>query len=151
MYDADKQLMEGVTPLEVLRRGAEVTPILDATGIWISDKKFGVTWKLHQAVVNTPAEGASNGCQVEDDDDLVVTSKPASKKVSASEEADLMAAVLPTKSAPAPAVEEDEEEDEDVEEDEIVAAPPVPVKKAAAPAPAPAAPAKKVVKKVTKA
>jgi hypothetical protein len=148
MYDSDKQLMEGVTPLEVLRRGAEVTPILDATGIWISDKKFGITWKLHQAVVNVAAEGSSNGCQVEDDDDLVVAKTTTSKKVSAAEEEDLMAAVLPAKSAPVAA--ESEEDDDDVEEDEVVAAPPVPVKKAA-PAPAPAAAPKKVVKKVTKA
>ncbi len=151
IYDNDKQLMEGVTPVEALRRGAEVTPVIDAANIWVGDKKFGITWKLHQAVINTPGEGSASGCLIDDDEDEgVVVAKPAAKKaaVSADEEDDIMAAVMPTKSAPAPAPVDDDDEDD---EDDVVEAPPVPVKKAA-PAPAPvAAPVKKVVKKKTTA
>jgi hypothetical protein len=157
IYDNSKHLIEGMTPVEVLRRGAEVTPVSDATGIWVSDKKFGITWKLHQAIVNVPGEGGVSGCLIVDDDEDagVVVAKPAktakASAVSLAEEEDLMAAVLPSASASAPVEEEEEDEEE---EEEVIQAPPVPAKKAApAPAAAPAAaPAvKKVVKKVTKA
>jgi len=136
LYDDTNQMMEGVTPLDVLRRGAEIIPILDATGIWVADKKFGVTWKLHQARVVVPAEGSASRGFLGVDEDM-----PA---VSASEEADLMAAVLPTVSAPAPADEDDDDDEDD--EDNVVEAPPVPKKVAPAPVVA-----KKVVKKVVKA
>jgi hypothetical protein len=149
IYDNSKQLMEGVTPIEVLRRGAEVTPVSDATGIWVSDKKFGITWKLHQAVVNVPGEGGASGCLIVDDEDAgVVVAKPAkatASAVSAAEEEDLMAAVMPSKAV---AVEDDDEEEED---EEVIQAPPVPAKKVVAAAPAPAPAVKKVVKKIAKA
>ena len=127
LYDDKKQLIEGMSPLEVLRRGAEVTPMCDASTIWIADKKFGLSWSLHQALVNTPGEGGAFGCQIQDDDESVPV-------VSAKEEKSLMAAVLPK--------DDDEEEDEEEEGEEVVPAPPVPAKKVATPA------VKKVVKKV---
>ena len=134
LYDEKKQLIEGVSPLDVLRRGAEVTAMCDASSIWIADKKFGLSWSLFQALVNTPGEGGGYGCQIQEDDE----STPV--VVSSREEKSLMEAVLPAA--------EDEEEDEEEDEGEVVPAPPVPAKKAApSPAPAPA-PAKKVVKKV---
>jgi hypothetical protein len=142
LYDNSRQELEGITPVEALRRGAEVTPVVDATGIWIADKKFGLTWKLVQAMVNVPAEGGRSGCLIVEDGDA------PSAGVSSVEESNLMAAVLPSTTA---AEEEDEEEEEEEDAEEVVPAPPVPAKKVA-PAPAPAAAAtKKVVKKVAKA
>jgi len=135
LYNASREELEGITPVEALRRGAEVTPVVDATGIWIADKKFGLTWKLVQAMVNVAAEGGRGGCLIVEDGDAPA----ATNAVSAAEESNLMAAVMPSVSAAAVA-EDDEEEDED----EVVEAPPVPVK------PAAAAP-KKVVKKVARA
>lgn len=154
MYDHKNQSIEGLTPVEVLRRGAEVTPIVDATGIWIADKKFGLSWKLHQVRIDVAGEGgATRGfLGVEED-----SSAPAAggaggggAGVSADDEEDLMAAVLPSKSAPAAADDDEEEEDDD---GEVIPAPPVPAKKpvAAAPAAAPTTTVKKVVKKVVKA
>jgi hypothetical protein len=137
LYNASREELEGITPVEALRRGAEVTPVVDATGIWIADKKFGLTWKLVQAMVNVAAEGGRGGCLIVEDGDAPA----ATNAVSAAEESNLMAAVMPSVSAAAVA-EDDEEEDED----EVVEAPPVPVK----PTPAAAAP-KKVVKKVARA
>lgn len=134
LYDAQKQLLEGVSPLEVLRKGAEVTPMSDASSVWIADKKFGLSWSLYQALVNSPGEGGAYGCQIQDDEDSVPV---VSRTVSAQEEKSLMDAVMPSTSADA----EEEDEDEE-EEEEVVPAPPVPAKKAAAAAP------KKVVKKV---
>ena len=177
LYDDKNREMEGVTPIEVLRRGAEVTPISDATGIWVADKKFGLTWKLHQARIDVPGEGGASrgfiGVEEEDAEAVPVVARAGAGTsaafVSAAEERDLMSAVLPGKpaapAAPAAAAaadeeEEDEEEEDEEEEDEVIPAPPVPAAKKAAPAaataaPAPAAavvaPTKKVVKKVIKA
>jgi hypothetical protein len=131
--------IEGVSPVEVLRRGAEVVPVADATGIWVADKKFGLTWKLYQALVKVPAEGGVSRGFVGVDEDT---------GVSLVEESALLSAVLPAaKAAPAPVPaaapaedEEDEEEDEDEEEesDHETPAPPVPVA-AVKPKPAPVA------------
>ena len=157
MYDNKNQAIEGLTPVEVLRRNAEVTPIVDATGIWVADKKFGLSWKLHQVRIDVNGEGgAARGfLGVEEDSSSVpAVVGGAGAGVSADDEEDLMAAVLPGKTA---AAVDDEDDEEDEDDGEIVPAPPVPVKKtapaAAAPAPAPAAAAapKKVVKKVVKA
>ena len=140
MYDSKKQAIEGASPMDVLRKGAEVTPMCDASSIWIADKKFGLSWSLFQALVNTPGEGGAYGCQIQDEDDNIPV--VVATAVSEQEEKSLMKAVLPA----------DDEEDEDEEEDEgeVIPAPPVPAKKAA-PAPAPVATVKKVVKKVAKA
>jgi hypothetical protein len=157
------------SPLEMLVRGTEATFQLDLTAIWIADKKFGVTWKVHSAWINQPGASASSGPGfVSEDGTLLVVPEavggagaPAPASVSASEEDAIVAAMLPTT---APAAEEAEEaEDEEAEEGEGEAedgetaeAPPVPPAakvKAAAPVPvAPAAPAaatKKSVPKVT--
>ena len=157
LYDTKNQSIEGLTPVEILRRGAEVTPISDATGIWVADKKFGLAWKLHQARIDVPGEGsASRGFMGVDEDTGVPLVASAGAGVSAEDEDDLMAAVLPGKpkavaAAVVVAAEEDDEEEED-DEDEVIPAPPVPAKKAvAAPVAVAAAPVKKVIKKVTKA
>lgn len=153
LYDKEKRLMEGQTPVEILRRGAEITSILECTGVWVTDKGFGLTWKLFQAVVNQAAEGAEVGCAILDDDEEVsaaavpVVAKAAPVKAAApapaivddEEEADLMAAVKPVATSAA---------SEDVDEDEVQEAPPVPKKVVAAPAGATTV--KKVVKKVVK-
>ena len=159
MYDHKNQSIEGLTPVEVLRRGAEVTPIVDATGIWIADKKFGLSWKLHQVRVDVAGEGGSTrgflGVE-EDSSSVPAVVGGAGSGVSADDEEDLMSAVLPSKAvkaAPAPPAPADDDEDEDEDDGEVIPAPPVPAKKAA-PAPAPTtAPTtvKKVVKKVVKA
>jgi len=150
LYDNKNQLIEGLTPVEVMRRGAEVTSICDATGIWIADRKFGLTWKLHQARLDVPGEGGNTRGFMGVDEDAVpvVTAKPDAG-VSAEEEDDLMAAVMPSKAAAAAAPADDDDDEE--EEDEVVPAPPVPAKKVVAAAAPAAAPVKKVVKKVVKA
>ena len=121
LYDNQDRQIEGVTPMEVLRRGAEVTCVLDATSIWVAGGKFGISWKLVQARVEQAAETATSAPAFVDDD----------------EEDD--AAPAPTT---ATFVADDEAEEEE-EEEEVVE--PVP-----APAPAPA-PKKVVKKAAPKA
>jgi hypothetical protein len=131
LYDKNKEIIEDATPVEVLKRGSEITPILECTGVWITEKGFGLTWKLFQARVDVAAEGSQRGCAIQDDEEetpVVVKPKVVVKKtVDEDEEEDLMAAVKPKAAAAA----------EDVDEDEVHEAPAVPV-------------AKKVIKKVIK-
>ena len=178
LFDGDKNKIADVTPVDVLRRNAEVIPVLDATGIWIAGGKFGVTWKLVQArIMKFGDAGATGFVGVDDEEDGVASAAPARAaaggagagagagafggSVSAAEEAGLMAAVLPSE---APADDGDEEEDEEdgddgEESDHEVPAPVVPVatvkpiKKAVAvvPAPAPAAAAAAAAPAVVKA
>lgn len=137
LYDKEKHLIEGHTPVELLKRGSEITPIVEATAVWITDKGFGLTWKLFQARLDLSAEGMEPGCAIQDDEEDISTLTVAKPKaatktaVAEDEEEDLMAAVKPAK------VEEKEDE---VDEDEVVEAPP-----------APKPVAKKIVKKVVKA
>ena len=121
LYDEQDRKIEGVTPMEVLRRGAEVTCVLDATSIWVAGGKFGISWKLVQARLEQAAEAATSApAFVDDDDEDEATPAPATAAFVADDEA-----------------EEEEEEEEVVE--------PVP-----APAPAPA-PKKVVKKTTAKA
>lgn len=146
LYDDKNREMEGLTPLDVLRRSAEVVPILDGI-VWVGDKKFGITWKLTQCRLVVPGEGGTQSgfMGVAEEEDGVVV---GNRGVSATEEAELMSAVLPSVSAPAPV--QDEESEESEEDEEVVQAPPVPKKVVSpAPAPAPAPAVKKVVKKVS--
>lgn len=149
IYDDARKMIEGVTPVEALRRNAEVVPILSCGGIWIVDGKFGLTWTLHQAIIKVPGEGGASSrgfLGIEEDTDGTL--------VTAADE-DLMAAVLPSKPVAAPVAAsagDDEDDDEEEDEDHTEEAPPVPVRKAAPPAPAPPTPAKVVkVAKVAKA
>ena len=102
---------------------------MECTGIWITEKGFGLTWKLFQARVDVAAEGNHRGCAIQDDEDAPVVTKPAAKKtaVAEDEEEDLMAAVKPKAAAGAGAGAGAAADD--VEEDEVHEAPVVPVKK----------------------
>ena len=118
LYDGDNHLLEEVNPCDELRRGAEVIPILDVTGIWIADKKFGITWKLHQGRIMQRAESTGGGAfvGVEDEEDgiashpkpkalvggggAVMTPSGGAGMVSEEDEEDVLSAVT---AAPAPA------------------------------------------------
>jgi hypothetical protein len=127
VYDDAKKQIEGVTPVEALRRNAEVVPILSCGGVWIVDGKFGVTWSLHQAIVKVPGEGGSSrgflGVEDEEGGDSTL--------VTAADES-LMAAVLPK----ADEDDDDDDDDEEEEDDHVEDAPPKPVGKASKATPA---------------
>ena len=119
LYDSKNNEMRDTTPLDVLKRGTEVTAIVEVTGIWIISGRFGLTWKLSQARIDVPGAGSASRGFLGMDEDTTAAG------VSSAEEKDLLAAVLP-------AEEEEGEEEQEEEEEEIVAPPPVPAKKAAA-------------------
>ena len=124
--DEEKTLITEQTPLEVLRRGAEITPIIECTGIWFAAGKFGIGWKLIQARIDVPVESPSgSGCAILDDDETTPVARKASAPVSttlAVEDEETDEEEAPPTPAPAPAVVEEEEE-------EVVQPTPTPAKK----------------------
>jgi hypothetical protein len=50
------------TPLDFIKKGTQLAVIMQCGGIWFANGKFGVTWKLVQAVVQKPRETLSGKC-----------------------------------------------------------------------------------------
>jgi hypothetical protein len=135
-----------VSPLDYLQKGTSLAAIIQCGGLWFANGKFGITWKLVQAVVQKPRASLSGQC--------FIKLKPADKdrlKVAAPaiEESDAVEGGLVEDS--------DVEEEAEAEEEDEVVPPPAPVPVAApvpVPVPEPVAaaapepvPKKKVVKK----
>jgi hypothetical protein len=75
------------TPLDFLKKGTNLAVIMQCGGIWFANGKFGVTWKLAQAVVQRPKGSLT--------DELLIKLKPSDKDR--------------LKSAPAPDAEDDDD------------------------------------------
>lgn len=137
---------EHITPVDLIAKGSHVAVVLQCGGVWFAGGKFGVTWKLFQAVVK-PKTTLRGKCHIQlsgDDRKLVETQELDTVSdddvpVTHTEDSDN---------------EEDEHELEDDSAPSVVAAAPAP-----APAPVAAAAsedsstgggAKKIVKKVVK-
>lgn len=52
-----------VTPLDFITKGAKVATLIQCGGIWFANGKFGVTWKLVQAVIK-PRETLFGRCHI---------------------------------------------------------------------------------------
>jgi hypothetical protein len=61
-----------VTPLDYLKKGAMVACVIQCGGIWFTNGKFTVTWKLLQAAVQKPKASISGQC--------LIKLKPAEKE-----------------------------------------------------------------------
>jgi hypothetical protein len=117
MYDDNKQAYNGIPMEELLVKGAQVTALIQCTGVWFAGSKFGLTWKATQIRVDNLPQTARGFTFVDDGEDEVVA-KPSTV----------------SKSKVIAAVEDDSEEEE--EDDEAFKAPP-PSSKAKTPAPPP--------------
>jgi hypothetical protein len=145
IYDEDENKLypslsnPTATPIEFLQKGINVATLIQCGGIWFANGKFGVTWKLVQAVAQKPRGSLTGSCFI---------------KLKPSDKAKLKSATTPVvdvqddDDAPASAEVEDSEDDDSV-------ATPAPAPPVATPAPV-ATPSteepkkKKVVKKVAK-
>lgn len=122
------------SPINFINKGGKVAIIMQSSGIWMANGKFGVTWKLTQAVVQRPKASVFDEC--------LIKLKPSDrKKLQESdpvEQEDRDDNEIPT------AVEssDDEVEEEEDEEEEEQEAEPEPE-----PEPEPVKPKKKVVRK----
>ena len=115
-YDDQRTLYRGIPLEELLGRNAQMTSLIQCTGVWVAGSKYGLSWKLVQAVI-TELPQSARGLTFVDDEDMA----PAKPKASG------RSAPVP---APAPPQAPAEEEEEEEEEEEFVPPP----KKVAAPA-----------------
>ncbi len=136
-YDDQKRPYENVPVSELLVKGAQVTCLIQCTGVWFAGSKFGLSWKMVQIRVDKIPESirgfafADEDGEVEVEDEAPVRRAP-SKQV-ASEEFDdegefdtpapapapapvkTKQSVLSAVTAPAPAPAQMEDEVEDTE------------------------------------
>jgi hypothetical protein len=130
-YDDKRQQYRGIPLEELLVKGAQVTSLIQCTGCWFAGSKYGLSWKLTQALLTSLPQNSRNFTFVDDGELAAPAPTPVSRK------AVPKAAPAPV---PAPEVVEDEEEEEEEESEADEEAP------LAAPArPAPAAAAKQSV------
>jgi hypothetical protein len=66
VYDDDGQQLfpntSGQTPVDLIPKATSVAVIMTCGGIWFANGKFGVTWKLIQAMVQKPRAQISGKC-----------------------------------------------------------------------------------------
>ena len=97
------------TPLDYLQKGINVAVLMQCGGLWFANGKFGITWKLIQAVVQKPRASLTGTCFI---------------KLKPSEKAKLKAAVAPVAdvyndSDDAPISAEVEDSDEEQEQEQV--------------------------------
>jgi len=102
MYDENKQEYQGLSMEELLVKGAQVTSLIQCTGLWFAGSKFGVSWKATQMRVDVLPQSARGFTFVDEGEE----GRPVQSK---------------RPQAKAQAVEDEEEEDE--EEDAVFTAP----------------------------
>jgi hypothetical protein len=145
-----------VNPLDYLQKGTHLASIIQCGGLWFANGKFGITWRLAQAIVQKPKETIGGRCLLKlktaDKEKLKAQVAPVVEEADnmalsvvvedSDEEDELPVVPAPTRAAPAPPV---------VVEVPVVEAtpPPAPVETVAEePAAVAAAPVKKkIVKK----
>ena len=145
IYDEDENRLfpsetdTGLTPVDYLQKGTNVALVIQCGGLWFANGKFGVTWKLLQAVVQKPRASLQGTCfiKLNSADKEKLKNAGAPVKEEATEE---MTELVEDSDAEGGVVEDDEveEEDDEVEEEEE----PEPE-----PEPEPAPKKKKVVRK----
>lgn len=123
------------TPLDFIQKGINVAVIMQCGGLWFANGKFGVTWKLVQAVVQKPKTSISGTCFI----NLKPADKEKLKAALPEPEESRLEDIIPAESS----VVEVEDSDEDEEEEETAPTP------AAVPEPV-AAPVEDKKKKVVK-
>lgn len=90
MYDLKQNLLfpsssdDNITPCDLITKGGHVACIIKCGGIWFANGKFGVTWKLVQAVVKPKATIQQGKCYIElsdEDKQKLETQTEESKEV----------------------------------------------------------------------
>ncbi len=130
-YDDQKRPYEGVPLEDLLVKGAQVTVLVQCTGVWFAGSKYGLSWKAVQLRVDklpesirgfafadedgapAPARRAPVSQPVEeeeevDDEEVFIAPAPAPAPTPAKKQSVLAAVAAP---APAPATLDDEAED----------------------------------------
>lgn len=148
IYDEDDNKLfpnpsnPGISPIDFLQKGTNLAILMQCGGIWFANGKFGLTWKLVQAVVQKPKGSLTGACFIK----LKPTEKAKLKTLPAPEpEADMEQGTVVDDSDE----EEEAEEPAPVVSKPVVVAAPVVETVFAAAASAEEEP-KKVIKKIVK-
>ena len=130
LYDADKKQIfpndDGTTPVDIVQKGSRAACVIECGGIWYAAGKFGLTWRLKQAVVKS-REDISAVCQIDLGEDEKVTINTS--VVSTKEESDDEVQATVEEDEEDDGVEEEDGDGDGDEEEEVVAPPPPPAKK----------------------
>jgi hypothetical protein len=68
VYDEDENKLypdvsnPSINPLDFLQKGTHLACIIQCGGLWFANGKFGITWRLAQAVVQKPKETIGGKC-----------------------------------------------------------------------------------------
>lgn len=136
IYDPEQKLLfpneNGVELKDLITKGCQVATVLQCGGVWVASGKFGVTWRLFQAVVK-PKESLKGKCHIslgkEEKEKLLAQTEPEheeKEKVVAvvdSDEDEEEENMVEVPSVAETVVEPEEEEEE---EEEVVSSPPPP-------------------------
>jgi len=107
-----------VSPIDFIQKGTNLAVLIQCGGLWFANGKFGMTWKLIQAVVQRPKSSLTGSCFIK-----LKPSEKAKLKVQPEVEPD-----ADTDAVPSTIVDDSDEEDEEPEqEQEKVVPPPEPV------------------------
>jgi hypothetical protein len=127
IYDPDQKLLfpneNGVELKDLITKGSHMATVIQCGGVWVASGKFGVTWRLFQAVVK-PKESLKGKChialgkeekekllsQVESDEEVKEKEKVVIVEDSEEEEEGEQISVPPVSKEEEPEVEEEEEE-----------------------------------------
>jgi hypothetical protein len=141
IYDEEGQKLfpnsatPSTTPIDLIQKGTNVAVIIQCGGLWFANGKFGITWKLVQAVVQKPKTSLAGTCFIK----LKASDKEKLKTAPPAIEEERFEEICPTTNVEVEDSDEEQEQEQEQEEPVVVAAP-----VAAAEEP------KKVVKKVVK-
>tara|TARA_Y100000992_G_scaffold302683_1_gene278344 strand:+ start:3906 stop:4838 length:933 start_codon:yes stop_codon:yes gene_type:complete len=115
LYDTNEKCLfpdssnPGLTPVDLIQKGSNAALVIQSGGIWFANGKFGVTWRLMQAVIQ-PKETIFGKCQIKLGDD---EKKEISETIELPDEEDDFTDTVKQTST---MVEESDEEEEAVEE-----------------------------------
>ena len=133
IYDMNREMVypssEGYTPMDLIQKLQNVALVMQCGGIWFANGKFGMTWKLVQAVVQPKVSILGNKtCHV------VLTDDALSKLQTEKHENELEASLVTDGPIVTPAAQnvessEDEEDEPPAPEPELVVEAPKPKKK----------------------
>jgi len=125
VYDDKKRPMTDVPMEDILVKGANITTLVQCTGVWFAGSKYGLSWKAVQIRVDSLPDSI-RGYAIADDDDEEVVKRPATQKA---------AAPVAAKSNGFQAFAEAEEEDDEVDDEAVFSKPVAAPAARAAPAP----------------
>jgi hypothetical protein len=120
VYDDKKRPLTDIPLEDVLVKGAQITTLIQCTGVWFAGSKYGLSWKAVQIRVDKLPESIRGFAFIDEGDSetpATTARRTAPAPVSQSAPQNTFASLA-----------DDDEEDEEVDDDEVIPAPaPAPV------------------------